>query len=66
MRSRSPSPRTGNGAFTGRPWRRTVDTALPSPGDALGLDEGPVIPIMYSYQVEARSMVILASEAGGG
>ena len=35
---------------TGRPWRRTVDTALPSPDDALGLDEGPVIPIMYPYR----------------
>jgi len=50
---------------TGRPWRRTVDTALPSPDDALGLDEGPVVPIMDPYRVEARSMVILVSEAGG-
>ena len=49
---------------TGRPWRRTVDTALPSPDDALGLDEGPVIPLMHPYRVEARSMVILVSEAG--
>jgi glycogen operon protein len=47
---------------TGRAWRRTVDTALPSPEDALGLDEGPVIPLMHSYRVEARSTVILVSQ----
>jgi glycogen operon protein len=48
---------------TGRAWRRAVDTALPSPDDALGLDEGPVIPVLFSYRVEARSLVILVSEA---
>ena len=48
---------------TGRVWRRTVDTALPSPDDALGLDEGPVIKVGHMYTVEARSMVILVSEA---
>jgi glycogen operon protein len=47
---------------TGRAWRRTVDTALPSPDDALGLDEGPVIPVPHRYRVEARSVVILVSE----
>jgi glycogen operon protein len=49
---------------TGRAWRRTVDTALPSPDDALGLDLGPVIPVLFSYRAQARSMVILVSEAG--
>jgi glycogen operon protein len=48
---------------TGRTWRRTVDTSLPSPQDALGLDEGPVIPLLHPYRVEARSVVILVSEA---
>ena len=47
---------------TGRIWRRTVDTALPSPDDALGLDEGPVIPLLSPYRVGARSVVILVSE----
>ena len=31
-------------APSGRRWRRAVDTALPAPQDALGLDEGPVSP----------------------
>jgi isoamylase len=48
---------------TRRRWRRTVDTALASPNEALGLDEGPVIDVGHSYPVEARSMVILVSEA---
>jgi glycogen operon protein len=48
---------------SGRPWRRTVDTALPSPDDALGLDEGPPIPVLHPYHVEARSTIILVSEA---
>ena len=30
---------------SGRPWRRAVDTALPSPDDALGLDEGPQVAV---------------------
>jgi isoamylase len=48
---------------SGRRWRRTVDTALPSPDDALGLDEGPVIGVQQCYKVESRSMIILVSEA---
>ena len=46
---------------TGRPWRRAVDTALPSPNDAVSPDEGPEIPALHSYRVEARSMLILVS-----
>jgi isoamylase len=46
---------------SGRPWRRTVDTALPSPDDALGLDEGPEVAVLAPYRVEARSMIILVS-----
>jgi isoamylase len=47
---------------SGRAWRRTVDTALPSPDDALGLDEGLRIDVKHAYRVEARSMIILVSE----
>jgi glycogen operon protein len=50
-------------APSGRPWHRTVDTALTSPDDALGLDEGPRINVLQPYRVEARSMVMLVSEA---
>ena len=46
----------------GRAWRRAVDTALPSPDDAVGLDEGPIVAAGRPYRVEARSMVILVSE----
>jgi glycogen operon protein len=48
---------------SGRAWRRAVDTALPSPDDAVGLDEGPIVPVSKDYRVEARSMIILVSEA---
>ncbi|MDX2035855.1 MAG: isoamylase [Isosphaeraceae bacterium] len=48
---------------SGRPWRRAVDTALPSPHDAVGLDQGPPIEILEPYRVESRSMIILVSEA---
>ena len=48
---------------TGRAWRRAVDTARPSPDDALGLDEGPSVPFSGDYRLEARSMIILASQA---
>jgi glycogen operon protein len=48
---------------SGRPWRRAVDTALPSPDDALGLDEGPTVTVGHAFRVEARSMIILVSEA---
>lgn len=48
---------------TGRTWRRTVDTALASPNDALDLDEGPVISVFHRYKVEPRSMIILVSES---
>ena len=60
---RQPLAFTIPSAPTGRRWRRTVDTALSTPDDALGLDEGPVVPVGQSYHVEARSMIILVSEA---
>ncbi|HMB05747.1 MAG TPA: hypothetical protein VKP69_18680, partial [Isosphaeraceae bacterium] len=48
---------------SGRPWRRAVDTARPSPDDAVGLDEGPPIAVLSPYRVEARSTIVLVSEA---
>ena len=50
------------GSPSGRPWRRAVDTALTTPDDAVGLDEGPAIPVGHAIRVEARSMIILVSE----
>ena len=49
-------------APSGRPWRRTVDTALPTPDDAAGLDEGPRVGVPGTYRVEARALVVLVSE----
>lgn len=48
---------------SGRPWRRAIDTNLASPEDAMGLDEGPVVPVSTDYRVEARSMIVLVSES---
>ena len=36
---------------------------LPAPEDAVGLDEGPVVQVSKDYRLEARSMIILVSEA---
>ena len=52
-------------APSGRPWRRVVDTALPSPDDIVADDEGPRISVLQVYRVQAHSMIILVSEAGG-
>jgi glycogen operon protein len=46
----------------GRPWRRAIDTALPSPLDIVGLDEGPRVPALSGYPVAAHSMVVLIGE----
>jgi len=48
---------------TGRRWHRAVDTALSTPEDAMELDQGPVVPVRHAYRVEARSLIILISEA---
>jgi isoamylase len=47
----------------GRPWRRAIDTALPSPMDILDPDDGPVIADGSLYPVTAHSMLVLISEA---
>ncbi len=43
----------------GRPWRRRVDTALSSPLDVVGPNEGPVIDAGTTYPVVAFSLVVL-------
>jgi glycogen operon protein len=48
---------------SGRAWRRRVDTSLASPEDILEPDSGTRVPILYRYQVQAHSMIILVSEA---
>jgi isoamylase len=48
---------------SGRPWRRVVDTALPSPEDFLDADLGPQVPISHPYRIEDHAMIILVSEA---
>jgi glycogen operon protein len=50
------------GAPQGRPWRRVVDTALASPLDIVGLDEGPVVGVGTRYAVAPFSVVVLIGE----
>jgi glycogen operon protein len=45
-----------------RPWRRVLDTVLPSPRDIVGPEEGPVVPADSRYPVAGRSVVVLVSE----
>jgi glycogen operon protein len=52
-------------APSGRTWRRAVDTALASPADIVDEDAGLLVPVMQFYPVQAHSMIILISEAGG-
>jgi glycogen operon protein len=47
---------------SGRPWRRAVDTFLPSPEDIVELDEGPRVPAQSRYRVGPHSLVVLISE----
>jgi len=47
---------------TGRPWRRAVDTSLPSPEDIIEQDLGPRVPVLQIYRVEAHSTIILVTE----
>jgi len=51
-----PSPR-------GKRWRRVIDTALASPMDIVGPDEGPEVAVASQYVVEAHSLIVLMSEA---
>ena len=49
-------------APSGRPWRRFVDTALPSPDDIVEEGPGPHVPVLERYRVEAHAIIILVSE----
>ncbi len=46
----------------GRPWRRVVDTALASPLDIVGLDEGPQVEVGATYPVVPFSTVVFIAE----
>jgi glycogen operon protein len=46
----------------GKPWHRVVDTALASPQDIVGLDEGPRIEVGSTYPVAPFSTLVLISE----
>jgi glycogen operon protein len=52
-------PRTTEG---GMPWRRWIDTFLPSPQDICDWEQAPVVP-QSSYMVESRSLVLLVAPA---
>ncbi len=47
----------------GKPWRRLIDTALSSPLDIVGLDEGPVFAPGATYAVAPFALVVLIGEA---
>jgi glycogen operon protein len=49
-------------APSGRPWRRVVDTALPSPHDIVPEDEGPRVRVLRVYRVQPHSLIVLVSE----
>ena len=49
-------------APSGRPWRRVIDTALPSPQDICEEGEGPVVPPLRRYPLAPHSLVVLVSE----
>lgn len=53
-------------APSGRPWRCVVDTSLPSPEDIVEEDQGPRIPVLQIYRVQAHSLIVLVSEASSG
>jgi hypothetical protein len=46
----------------GRPWRRVIDTALASPLDIVGLDEGPRVPAGTRYTVAPFATLVLIAE----
>jgi glycogen operon protein len=47
----------------GRPWRRIIDTALASPQDIVGDDEGPRVEVGKTYSVQPFSTVVMIGEA---
>ena len=59
---REPLPFRVPPAPQGRPWRRVIDTALASPLDIVGLDEGPAVGVGTVYSVAPFSTVVLIAE----
>jgi hypothetical protein len=49
-------------APNGRPWRRAIDTALPSPQDIVELDAGPAVAAHSVYRVAPYAMLMLIDE----
>jgi len=47
---------------TTRPWKRIIDTAKASPLDIVSQQEGPNVAFESTYQVEAKSCLVLVSE----
>jgi glycogen operon protein len=47
----------------GKPWRRVVDTALASPLDIVGLDEGPIVHEWSGYALAGFSLLVLIAQA---
>ena len=47
----------------GNPWRRWIDTALDAPNDIVPWQTALAVP-GCTYQVEARSVVVLFASAG--
>jgi glycogen operon protein len=50
-------------APTRRPWRRMIDTALPSPDDFVPEGEGPAIAVGKVYELAPFSALVLISDA---
>jgi glycogen operon protein len=49
-------------APNGKPWRRIVDTSLPSPQDIVELDQAPPVTTARRYAVAPHSALVLLSE----
>jgi isoamylase len=47
---------------SGKPWRRVIDTNLPSPQEILEEEDGPRVPPGYAYVVGGRSLVVWVTE----
>jgi isoamylase len=46
---------------SGRPWRRVIDTALSAPLDIIETEDGPRVPFLAPYAIEAHSLVVLVT-----
>jgi glycogen operon protein len=48
---------------SGKPWRRTIDTALAAPLDIVKTEEGPLVPANSEYVLAPYSLTVLISQA---